>query len=357
MKKVIHIIIGLNVGGAELMLRRLVLNSQLRGDFKHEVISLTDVGIIGNELKKEGVPVYTLNMRNILSLPEVCFSLRALLKDIKPDIVQTWMYHADFIGGIVAKSLKIKKIIWGIRTTDVSQGGAKLTVILSKICAILSHFIPTDIICAAHISKAVHINLGYDEKKMHVIPNGFELDKLVASEEDRGRVRQEFNVNKEALVVGSVGRFNVVKDQRFFIEVAAILVEKYPDLIFMLVGRDNTRENQELMSWIKEKKLESNFILLGQRKDIPQCLKAMDIFCLHSKTEGFPNVVVEAMALGLPVVSRDVGDSKYLIDNKRLIQNDINNFCREIIRIIENPQVREEIRVFNKKRSKDYSID
>src|SRR5690606_6938656 len=148
-----------------------------------------------------------------------------LLKKIKPDIVQTWMYHADFLGGLAAKSLGIKKIIWGIRTTDVTQGASKLTIVLRKICAILSHSIPTDIVCAAHVSKDVHIKVGYDVSKMHVIPNGFELEKLVATEEDRNKIRQEFNIPRDAIVIGSVGRFNVVKNQKFFVEVARELVK------------------------------------------------------------------------------------------------------------------------------------
>lgn len=336
MKKVVHIIIGLNVGGAELMLKRLVLHSQKKGNFHHEVISLTDLGLIGKDLKEAGIRVYTLNMSSLLSIFSIYFSLRKLLKEIKPDIVQTWMYHADFLGGLAAKSLDIQKIIWGIRTTDVTQGASRLTVGLRKICAKLSYLVPTDIVCAAHVSKDVHIKIGYDASKIHVIPNGFELDKLVATEEDRNKIREEFNISRDAIVIGSVGRFNVVKNQKFFVEVAKELVKTDPNLIFMLVGRDNTTDNNELMGWLREYNLINNFRLLGQRSDIPRCLKAMDIFCLHSKTEGFPNVLGEAMALGLAAIVRDVGDSKHLIQRKLFIQNEVDGFCRVIITLLDD---------------------
>lgn len=336
MRKIVHIIIGLNVGGAELMLKRLVLNSKSLDGYKHEIISLTDLGVVGKDLKHAGVQVYTLGMNNIFSLLSIFLSLRSLLKKIQPDVVQTWMYHADFIGGITAKSLGIKKIIWGIRTTDVSQGGSKLTIILRSICAKLSYSVPTDIVCAAHVSKDLHIKVGYDAKKMHVIPNGFELNKLVATEEDRNRIRQEFNIPRDAVVIGSIGRFNIVKNQKIFIETAKHLVSLYPNLVFMLVGRDNTPENIELMSWLNENHLADNFRLLGQRSDIPACFKAMNLFCLHSKTEGFPNVLAEAILSNTLCLSTNVGDVKYLLQEDFIVSENTSLSLAEKIKYILN---------------------
>lgn len=358
-KRIVHIIIGLNVGGAELMLKRLVLHSQEKEEFQHSVISLTDNGVIGAELKSKGIPVYSLGMQSTLSIPSILFELRKLLRELQPDVVQTWMYHADFLGGLAAKSLGINNIIWGIRTTDVSQGASKLTVHLSKLCAYLSYYIPNTIVCAAHVSKDYHVGIGYDESKIVVIPNGFDVTALSATEEDGNKVRCQNNLSEDDIVIGSIGRFNPVKNQKLFIDMAAELVKDIPDLKFIMIGRNNVVHNKELMSWINHYDLAKNFRLLGQRTDISQCLKAIDIFCLHSKTEGFPNVVVESILLNTFVISVNVGDVGYLIPKDQITTSEIKDLKIRIMQALQDKIYKDESKLcqLNKKTIFKYSID
>src|SRR5690606_12765833 len=88
---------------------------------------------------------------------------------------------------------------------------------------------------------------------------------------------------------------------------------RHPVARFLMVGRGNTWDNLELLQWIEQAGLKEKFVLLGERSDVPVCLSAMDIFCLHSKTEGFPNVLGEAMAMRVPCVATDVGDTRLLM--------------------------------------------
>lgn len=312
MKKILHIIVGLNVGGAELMLKRLVLQGRQDSNFSHAVLSLTDLGVVGESLQSAGITVYTLGMKSFAHLPKAIWQLTKVIRRIQPDIVQTWMYHADFIGGIVAKALGVKKIIWGIRTTDPAAGSSNSTLYIQRLCAKLSYTVPTVIVCAAHVSRDSHIKVGYDEKKMQVIPNGYELSLLTASQQDRAVLRQEIGLSDDDVVIGSMGRFNEAKNPLLFVKLAAELVKIYPSLKFMMVGRDNTWDNVELTQWLSRYHLTDNFRLLGQRTDVAACFKAMDVFCLHSRTEGFPNVLAEAMYIGVPSITLDVGDAKYI---------------------------------------------
>lgn len=313
--KVTHIIIGLNVGGAELMLKRLIESHLERPDIKHSIISLTDIGVLGEQLTKQDVAVYCLGMSSILKGPVTFFKLRKLLRTLRPDVVHTWMYHADLLGGLAARSVGLRQIVWCIRSTDISKGGSKITLIIRKLCALLSGWLPRIIVCAADASRKVHEAIGYASNKMQVIPNGFELDKLLPTASNESHIRDELGISKACMLVISVGRYNPVKDHKTLIEAAGKVATQGNDVRFMLVGRDLEYSNSQLMALINATGQADAFHLLGERNDVPACLQESDIFCLHSVTEGFPNVLGEAMAVGLPCITTDVGDAAYLLDN------------------------------------------
>ncbi|WP_442114272.1 glycosyltransferase family 4 protein [Pseudomonas sp. NUPR-001] len=354
--KVLHVIVGLNVGGAELMLKRLIESQLNWPEYEHSVISLTDIGIIGPQLQAQGVLVSSLEMRNLLGAPKALCSLYGKIRQLQPDIVQTWMYHADLLGGLAARAAGVRNVIWGVRTTDLSKGGKRSTRLIRKLCAFLSRLLPSKIVCAAEASRNAHVKIGYDSSRMEVIPNGFDLSRLVATNTQRDAIRKSCSITNEQIVIGSLGRFNPVKDQANFVEATGILAKRYPSLRFMMVGRGLESSNQVLTNLIEATGYPDRYILLGERQDVPACLISMDIFCLHSKTEGFPNVLGEAMAVGVPCVATDVGDAALLLGGNGIVvpPQDADSLANGLENMIQLPQERRELlanqskaRIFN----------
>lgn len=318
--KVIHVIAGLKkVGGAELMLKRLIETQNGGSEFEHSIISLSDLGEFGQGLIEAGISVDVLGMTSMRDMPRVLLRLIGIFRERRPDIVQTWMYHSDLLGGLAARMAGIGGIIWGVRTTDLQEGGKSTTVLVRKVCAWLSGFLPKYIVCAAEASRRSHIAVGYNASRMLVIPNGFDLTRLQATDEQRSAIRSGAGIEASDIVIGSLGRFHPVKDHASFVAAAGLLAPRYSRLKFLLVGRELLSSNAELQRLIEATWYAERFILLGERQDVASCLKAMDIFCLHSRTEGFPNVLGEAMAMGLPCITTDVGDAAYLLGNDGVV--------------------------------------
>jgi len=313
---VAHVIIGLEIGGAELMLRRLVLNQKCTSaTFEHVVISLGNTGVIGRQLIESGVRVYALNLRGILNFPIVFFRLVFMLGKLQPSIVQTWMYHADLIGGLAARLVGVKHVIWNIRSTSIPQGRWSRSQLIIWLCAKLSKWLPCKIVCCAESARAFHNDMGYAVEKICVIPNGYDLSIFDGSPQLKQHMRTQLGICNDLVVVGTVGRFDPLKDYANFVQAAKLVGHLRPKVLFMMIGRGVDSSNMELADWLANTGFAHRFVLLGERHDVSDLMAAMDIYCLASRAEGFPNVVAEAMAMQVPCVVTNVGDAALILQD------------------------------------------
>jgi len=318
--KIVHLITGLSTGGAEMMLHKL-LSGIDKTDLRSEVVSLTSIGPVGEKIRAMGVPVHTLGMSRSVPNPMAIFTLARWLRQIKPDLIQTWMYHSDLMSGLAAKLAGNIPVVWGIRHSNLDSEGSKRTTIwTAKTCARFSCWLPVKIVCCSEASRRVHTALGYDSDRMVVIPNGFDLNLFKPDLEGRALIRQKLGISEDTILIGMVGRFDPQKDYYNFIKAAALLQKEIRDVQFLLCGDDITWENQKLSKWIDGTGLNNYFHLLGRRNDIPRIMTALDIASSSSSYgEGFPNVIGEAMACGVPCVVTDVGDSARIVGDTGIV--------------------------------------
>lgn len=308
---VVHIITGLNDGGAEAVLYRLCLSDK---SSNHIVVSLMDEGKYGTLLEENGIKVYYLNMKpNRISLVGG-IKLFRILRKIKLNVVQTWMYHADLIGGIVSRLAGITNIVWGVHHSTLVKGESKhSTIIIAKINAILSRFVPKKIIYCAEKSREVQESIGFMRTKGVVVQNGYNISNFKASDEDRISFREELGIDDGVFLIGHVGRYDPLKDHKNLIEAVAEIKHQGKVFKVLLVGSNLDTANKALTDKIRECDLIKEFILLGRRNDIPTVMNGFDLFVLSSSSEGFPNVLAEAMACGTPCVTTNVGDAALIV--------------------------------------------
>jgi len=316
---ILHVITDLDIGGAELMLKRLIESQQDNPDCMHMVISLTSLGAIGQQLKNIGVEVQVMGMRTLLDMPRIFYQLVRSIRMSRPDIVQTWMYHSDLLGGLAARIAGNRNVIWGLRGTAIPQTGLSITKIVVLLCSLFSRYIPKVIVCCAESVREAHVNLGYNKKKMLVIFNGYDLTHFKINRTLKKQVRRELGLQDEDIVVGIIGRFDPLKDYKNFVAAASTLSSKIKTVKYLMIGRGIDSENHILNEWICESEYSQRFILAGEHSDISSYLASMDIFCLSSCKEGFPNVVCEAMACGVPCVVTDVGDAAYIVGKTGIV--------------------------------------
>jgi glycosyltransferase involved in cell wall biosynthesis len=309
--KVLHIITALTDGGAEGVLYRLC---KYDDKAKHIVVSMMDGDKYGPLLSEVGIEVHCLNMpQGRISFTSL-WKLFQLIRRINPDVVQTWMYHADLIGGLIAKFAGVKNIFWNVRRTNLENRKSRPSrFFVAKACALFSTWIPKNIVYCAQKAKEVHENFGYKQSIGIVVGNGYDLSLFYPFNVPRNQISPTVEINDLAFCIGFVGRYAPEKDHRNLFHALSILKKKCVKCYCLLVGRGMDESNPELMCLLQEKDLIEDVLLLGQVTDIPSILNVLDLHVLSSYSEGFPNVLAEAMACGTPCVTTDVGDASLIL--------------------------------------------
>lgn len=310
--RVFHVITGFEDGGAEAVLYRLVTSDP---DNQHQVVSLTGPGKYGPLLTRAQIPIHLLRLQQGWIRLGALARLWRIIRAERPDVVQTWMYHGDLIGGAVARLAGVRAVVWSIRNSMLKRGKSKpTTMAVAWLNARLSRAIPRRIICCSHQSAELHCARGYARALFRIVPNGYDCQAFRPDGALRAGLRRSLGIGDDDRLIGMVARFDPQKDHATLFSALATLKRQGHPFRCLLVGAGADANNAGLATLIVRHGLAGDVILLGQRTDIPAVMNALDVHVLSSAYgEAFPNVVCEAMACGTPCVVTDVGDSAAIV--------------------------------------------
>lgn len=335
--KIVHVITNLATGGAEMTLFRLLRGSGSR--FDSMVIALGDGGPVAELLREIDIRVVCLGGRGGKADPRLLWrAYRAIARE-KPDIVQTWLYHADLIGLAAARAAHVRRVFWSVRRSapqpeDYKRHWRSLLWMLARV----SRF-PTAVIANSQAGIAAHRQLGYRPKQWVLIPNGLEVDAFAAPAGRGDALRARWGVAAGDVVIGVLGRYHPVKGHDVFIDAAARVTRERKDVRVVLGGRGMEPGNETLVSKLREAGLLERATLLGEVRPASDFFPGIDVFCSPSHAEGFPNVIAEAMASRVPCVATDAGDARLVIGDTGLIvpPRDAPALAEALLRFVHMP--------------------
>jgi glycosyltransferase involved in cell wall biosynthesis len=323
MRTVLHVIPVLGRGGAPIMLGRLVQILTPELGFRHEILALRDLTHLEHDFGSLGVPLHTLHMRSPAPGLRTLGTLRDVILRAKPDVVHGWMYHGNFAAAIGAPPKT--PVLWGIRhSLHANQGEKLLTQVLIRMGPLVARRVERIVFCS-HTSAQQHFDIGYPSQRSVVIPNGVDTDEFRPAPEGRDARRTDLDLPRDGILIGHAGRFHVVKNHLGLIRAFSRLAERHPHATLVLIGRNVDGRNSQLVSTIRQYRLEDRVLLLGERSDMPRLLPALDLYVSPSHSEAFPVGVLEAMACGVPAIATDVGDSSLLVGDTGRVVNVVDD--------------------------------
>ena len=315
----VHVITGVTMGGAEMMLFRLLARCD-RSRFSPTVLSLLAPGAVGERISALGVPLLTLGMRQEQPLSRAMLRLVPIARSLRPSLLQGWMYHGNLAASACALLAGRLPVIWNVRhSLHDLRCENRLTRGFIRVGAALSSSTRA-IIYNSRLSASQHEALGYEPERTVVIPNGFDCRLFRPRPEMAQRLRREAGIDPGRVVIGMVARCHPQKDPFTLIKATALLARRGINVHVLIIGTDFDAGNAPVVRAIAEAGLAGRISLLGERHDIPDLVAGLDIAVLPSAWgEGFPNVLGEAMACGVPCVTTDIGDSAWIVGRTGIV--------------------------------------
>jgi len=336
--KVLILIQGLSFGGPEKLVYDMVrcINKHWK-EINLEICCYDTLGHFAEKLIKEKQKVkihFLLRKPGIdLSYP---FKLASLIKKRNIQIIHAHNATAWFYGTWAS-------ILSGVPLVYTEHDRSFPTPLRLKY---FHYFFGKCTTAVVAVSGAVKRNLEKYEhiKNIRVIYNGIDPDLFKpASAEEKILKKKKLGLNQNDFVLSNVGRMDYWKNQRILIEILPELKKNFPQIKLVFVG--GGKEEQNLKHLVIKKRVKNDVIFLGQRSDVNQILKAFDIFIFPSLTEGLPLVIIEAMAVGLPIIASPVGGIPELIINGKngflVSPTSKEEIKSTIIKLLQNPKLRQ----------------
>jgi glycosyltransferase involved in cell wall biosynthesis len=318
--RIAHVITGLEVGGAEIALERLV-STTCGDEFRCRVWSLGPLGTVGRRMRDNGVDVRALGAKLAPSsaiLP--LMRLRSDLREFAPHVIQGWMYHGNAAATLCRPSLGPRtRLAWNIRGSLQALSEEKLsTRLLIRGSAWLSR-VPDVIVNNSTASARAHERIGYSQNRWVVIPNGFDVERFAPSPDVRAEFRDRHRLEPSSIVVGAIGRFVPVKGHADLLRALETRGKDFGDVVVVFAGAGMASGDSNFSRMCRELAPRARIIALGQVERIESVLPALDLLCLPSRSEGFPNVLAEAMSCGVCCIVTDVGDAAWIVGDTGIV--------------------------------------
>ena len=309
--KIVFVINSLGLGGAERILYDLTLGLSKEG-IEIIVVNLSRPGFYSNRLRDHNITVIDLGVYSGFRRLFKSVRLAHVLYKLQPSLVHTWLYKSDLLAGAITKYLLKVPVIWGIYAGRTNRNLYNIyTYSLIRLCAHFSTRIPSKIISCSAFGRRTHIKIGYSSSKIVYIPSGFAINNCNSRDNTRAK-------NSQCPIrFGMLGRITTEKDHTLLITAISELTRKTHNLELVLAGGTGVDlNNNSLVFQLADSGILDSTTLMGNIETPDEFYDSIDIFCLISKSEGFPTVVGEAMAKGLPCIVSDIGDARILLDDK-----------------------------------------